>query len=457
MLSSSQEAELNLALEQYLSAKLPAGLFSEVQSALKKEVDTNLKDVEIPENYLEKKWATVLRLQKRILDLEDHMERLQSENTRLIQSLTQDQQQQTDRDLRQMDQPSSSMIDKMNWVPTKLQYSLKYHSGNVTAIEVHPSRPIVASGSYNGDIAIWNLLDLAQPIKVIPNAHSRQINDLKFQPDVEGRLLVSCSGDQCIKLWDWENTNVPTMMLNGHEHTISSLNFYKNQLVSCSRDSTIKIWDIESGISLQTYKGHSEWVRNLAIMEDWMMSCSNDTTARLTYLPTLKGIGMCINDNVIIEDVEFIPRNSFKYIPNYENEGGHLYAISVDRGKMIKIWKLPKPQTSFGGAIEPPETPNGEVVHQFKAHRSWIKSITFHSNGRFFATCGDDGFIKIWDLKLIFKTNGLIKELKHSDNSFVNKVQFAQPILTSDERSMKDRMRMLLISCGSDELINLWS
>lgn len=62
-------------------------------------------------------------------------------------------------------------------------------------------------------------------------------------------LIVSCSSDQHIKIWDTNNEwkNVKTLV--GHDHSISMARFLPNDefIVSASRDKTIRIWEVANG------------------------------------------------------------------------------------------------------------------------------------------------------------------------------------------------------------------
>ena len=65
-------------------------------------------------------------------------------------------------------------------------------------------------------------------------------------------ILASGSDDKSIKIWNFESGSC-LLTLNGHRDFVTALHFLgNNKLASGSKDTTIKIWDIESGACLRT-------------------------------------------------------------------------------------------------------------------------------------------------------------------------------------------------------------
>ena len=68
--------------------------------------------------------------------------------------------------------------------------------------------------------------------------------------------------------------------LNGHDHTVSSVEFLPNQdlLLSCSRDCSIKLWETDTGFCKKTYQGHNKWVRDIEVDKagESFASCGDD-------------------------------------------------------------------------------------------------------------------------------------------------------------------------------------
>ena len=97
--------------------------------------------------------------------------------------------------------------------------------------------------------------------------------------DKEGNFLASCSTDLTIKIWDMNNYKC-IKTLNGHDHTVSAVQYLPNEelLLSASRDQTIKLWETDSGYCKKTFKGHDKWVRDVKVNQtgDKFASCSDD-------------------------------------------------------------------------------------------------------------------------------------------------------------------------------------
>ena len=86
--------------------------------------------------------------------------------------------------------------------------------------------------------------------------HSDCVNSVAFNNT--GTILASGSQDKTIKLWNVESqTEIAT--LTGHSDYVKSVAFNNTGtiLASGSQDNTIKLWNVESQTEIATLKGHS--------------------------------------------------------------------------------------------------------------------------------------------------------------------------------------------------------
>ncbi|KAF9176538.1 protein with putative role during mitosis, partial [Haplosporangium sp. Z 27] len=83
-------------------------------------------------------------------------------------------------------------------------------------------------------------------------------------------LIVSCSNDLSIKVWDLQQDYKCVRTLHGHDHSVSSVTFMPSGdiIASASRDKTIKLWELATGFCVKTIMGHLEWVRFIQPSQD---------------------------------------------------------------------------------------------------------------------------------------------------------------------------------------------
>lgn len=118
----------------------------------------------------------------------------------------------------------------------------------------------MASASEDSTVKIWDWEsgDFERTVK----GHTKAVMDVDFDPkgNIMGEsyyssrvkvelILVTCSTDLTIKLWDTQNDYKNVRTLHGHDHSISTVRFTPDgeRLVSASRDKTIRVWEVASG------------------------------------------------------------------------------------------------------------------------------------------------------------------------------------------------------------------
>lgn len=135
--------------------------------------------------------------------------------------------------------------------------NLSAHQCSLTSLELHHSSPIFAVGEDSGYIVIWDLrmgkpisdfnsqfsLNNNLPKMNINNKHDGKITSLSF--DSSGCLLASGSEDAIIKVWDLRK-QLLVKTVAGHREKISETVFAEgdnSMLISASVDGDVKVWD----------------------------------------------------------------------------------------------------------------------------------------------------------------------------------------------------------------------
>ena len=157
---------------------------------------------------------------------------------------------------------------------------LRGHTNTVYAVSWSPDGQTLASGSRDGTLRLWcpnNGVNFA-----VLRGHPEGISSLAWSPD--GRTLVSGSENGTIRIWDLD-TERTLHVLSGHTKRIASVAFHPNGalLASGSDDDTVRLWNPNTGSHKATLRGHTDWIGSVAFSPNGEIfaSGSGDGTIRL--------------------------------------------------------------------------------------------------------------------------------------------------------------------------------
>ena len=122
----------------------------------------------------------------------------------------------------------------------------------VWAIAISLDGKILASGSNDNTITIWNL-ETYEPLNL--HQHRKWIAALAFSPD--RKWLASASYDTTIRLWELASGRYECQqILQGHAKAVTAIAFHPTEpiLASSSKDGSIKQWDLNSFDCIATWK-----------------------------------------------------------------------------------------------------------------------------------------------------------------------------------------------------------
>jgi WD40 repeat protein len=181
------------------------------------------------------------------------------------------------------------------WNLTMPQQPIATYSTNnsVYAVAASPNQSQIASGDKNRKVQLRRQESISNSQQELHadfsnfDSHSGYILCLKFSPD--GRILASGSADRRIRLWNTDTGKI-IYTFDGHQESVTAIEFMPNGkiLVSASADRTIRFWDIEQKQLLKTIEAHEQKIHALAISPDGksIISGSSDRTVRIRQLGT---------------------------------------------------------------------------------------------------------------------------------------------------------------------------
>lgn len=141
--------------------------------------------------------------------------------------------------------------------------SVRGHEKDINIISIAPNDSLVASGSQDKTVKLWNTTDLSE--RATLKGHKRGVWDCQFSPI--DRVLATSSGDKTIKIWSLSDYSC-VRTFQGHLSSVLRVRFLSTglQLVSSGADGLLKVWTIRTNECEATLDAHSDkvWAMDLA-------------------------------------------------------------------------------------------------------------------------------------------------------------------------------------------------
>ena len=293
-------------------------------------------------------------------------------------------------------------------VVTGTTVSTLNHTRNVTSVSFSPDGSTLASGSGEGNVYLWAVAT-GQHIATL-EGHAEEVLSVTYSPD--GSTLASLSSDGNVRLWE-VGTGKAIATLVGPPIGVASVFFSPEVLftpdgtilASWSGDNTLRLWDVATGASLATLT-HTHLVSSMSFSADGktLASGSSDGNVRLWAVATGDHIHTLEGHSAAVASVLFSP------------DGTTLASGSSDN--TVRLWRVD----------------TGKAVALLAGHAQGVSSVLFSPDGTILASTSRDNTVNLWDVS----TGASLATFRHAH--FAPSMSFSPDgrlLATSDNKTVE--------------------
>jgi len=254
------------------------------------------------------------------------------------------------------------------------------HDYPVTSVAFSADERTLVSASIGARVTVWNLNEAPPKEKEQLVGYSDPVTNeaspfLSVVMSPDGTRIAAAGFDRNVRIWDaGAEKSAPVHLLEGHRSSVNSLAFSPDgkRLVTASDDQTVKVWDPVGGAELFTHKGHGDEVLGVVFDQGGkkILSASRDKTVKLWPAEKMEGLKTWIGHKSDVWSVAF------------SSDGTQIVTGSSD--KTVKVWDWT-------------EDEEFSLKFSLEGHDDFVTQVAFSRGGKSILSAGKDGKIILWD------------------------------------------------------------
>jgi WD40 repeat protein/serine/threonine protein kinase len=245
--------------------------------------------------------------------------------------------------------------------------SIEGHNDAVTCVACSATGKLLVSGSEDNTVKIWDS-ETTQCVRLF-EGHQNTITCVLLTDDE--RYAVSAAQDRTIRIWDIPRDGCAGV-LEGHRDSVQSIAFCaeRQRLLSAGLDGALRLWDFGKRVCVDTMEGHRTALEACALSSDGALAVSggNDRVVMMWDISRCRQIGTMEGHTDAVSALAISP------------DGGRVLSGSHDR--TLRYWNAA----------------TGKCLHVLEGHPGPVHAIAFTPDGLHAVSGGRDGALRLWEL-----------------------------------------------------------
>lgn len=160
----------------------------------------------------------------------------------------------------------------------ELKCKVQAHQDFIRGVAVHPNLPYLATCSDDATVKIWDYSKELAPVRTL-EGHTHFVMGAGFSPK-DNRVLVSCSMDHDIRVWNIETGAAAVLKGKGNGGLNSVAYVTDKYLVSGGDDGKVHVWDVSTESLISSVPAHTGPVTSIAATPRGFLTSGEDGLVR---------------------------------------------------------------------------------------------------------------------------------------------------------------------------------
>ncbi len=257
-----------------------------------------------------------------------------------------------------------------------LESILRGHTGAVRSIAVNNDGRLLASGSDDGTVRLWDCGNALE--KAVFRGHTAEVTGVAISSD--GSLIASASRDKTVRIWDAETlTEVGVLRASWRSEKSVGGGAYLNTL-------TLAQYTIPEDVNALSTVRHGGFTSVAMTPDGRRIVCGSEDDIRIWHSP------FCDHLTTTYEDVWWVSSISITEDGNGCVSNGVFKSLYLDKPREVLVWDLNQKTTASALGWDRKK----QRTAALRADLSPIVGVTVTPNGKYIVSGSQNGYIRLW-------------------------------------------------------------